>query len=155
MRLRAPDQPVHQGENEMFRFAIPLLATAALLAPSLASAESVAFKASLSGAQEVPANKTAGSGEALVTLDTTAKTINYTVTYIGLTGPATMGHIHGPALPGANAAPVVVFKSPESPIIGTASLTDAQIADLLAGKFYVNVHTAENKGGEIRGQLAK
>jgi hypothetical protein len=38
---------------------------------------------------------------------------------------------------------------------GSATLTDAQAADLMAGKWYVNVHTAENKGGEIRGQVLK
>jgi hypothetical protein len=42
----------------------------------------------------------------------------------------------------------------DSPIAGSATMTDAQLADLQAGKCYVNVHTAANKGGEIRGQLA-
>ena len=42
-----------------------------------------------------------------------------------------------------------------SPITGTATLTDAQVADLEAGKYYVNIHTAANRGGEIRGQLTK
>ena len=41
----------------------------------------------------------------------------------------------------------------KGPMTGTATLTDAQITDLLAGKYYVNVHTEQNKGGEIRGQL--
>jgi len=49
----------------------------------------------------------------------------------------------------------VPFPKPDSPITGSATLTDAQMADLEAGKCYVNVHTAANKGGEIRGQLAK
>ncbi|MDB5424047.1 MAG: hypothetical protein JWQ29_1463, partial [Phenylobacterium sp.] len=40
-----------------------------------------------------------------------------------------------------------------SPIKGTATLTDAQIADLNAGKWYFNVHTAANPGGEIRGTV--
>jgi hypothetical protein len=42
-----------------------------------------------------------------------------------------------------------------SPIKGTATLTDAQAADLAAGKWYFNVHTEANKGGEIRGQVTK
>ena len=62
-------------------------------------------------------------------------------------------HIHGPAEPGANAPPVVPFANAASPISGTATLTDAQAADLMAGKYYVNVHTAANRGGEIRGQI--
>ena len=137
------------------RFGFALITALAFAVPSLASAETVNFKASLNGASEVPANKTAGTGDALVTLDTTAKTISYTVTYMGLTGPAIMAHIHGPAAVGANAPVLFPFKEPASPITGSAPITDAQIADLMAGKFYVNVHTAENKGGEIRGQLVK
>jgi len=38
---------------------------------------------------------------------------------------------------------------------GSAILTDAQAADMMAGKCYVNVHTAANPGGEIRGQVTK
>ena len=82
-----------------------------------------------------------------------ADTLTYTVKYEGLSGPAVAAHIHGPADPGANAPPVVPFANAASPITGTATLTDAQAADLKAGKYYVNVHTAANKGGEIRGQI--
>ena len=42
-----------------------------------------------------------------------------------------------------------------SPFEGSATLTEAQATDLLAGKWYVNVHTEANKGGEIRGQVTK
>ena len=42
-----------------------------------------------------------------------------------------------------------------SPVEGSATLTDAQAADLVAGKYYVNIHTAANPGGEIRGQVTK
>jgi hypothetical protein len=45
--------------------------------------------------------------------------------------------------------------SPASPIKGSATLTDAQISDLEAGRTYINLHTANNKGGEIRGQLVR
>jgi hypothetical protein len=103
----------------------------------------------------VPPKTSAGVGEAKATLNTTTKALTYSVTYSNLTGPATMGHIHGPALPGANAGVVVPFANPASPISGTATLTDAQMADLQAGKYYVNIHTAANPGGEIRGQLVK
>ena len=84
-------------------------------------------------------------------LDTTTKTLTYTVTFENLTGPATAAHFHGPAAPGANAGvQVPLGNNPTSPIHGSAKLTDAQITELEAGKWYVNVHTAANPGGEIR-----
>lgn len=136
-----------------------LVAAAALTIPALMSApahaEMLQFKATLSGAQEVPPKTTEGKGDALATLDTTTKTLSYTATYTGLSGPATAGHIHGPAAAGANAGVLIPFASAASPVTGKATLTDAQIADLEAGKMYVNFHTAANPGGEIRGQLTK
>ncbi|TGV77116.1 CHRD domain-containing protein, partial [Mesorhizobium sp. M00.F.Ca.ET.158.01.1.1] len=70
--------------------------------------------------------------------------------------PAVAAHIHGPAAMGENADPVIPFKGKlKSPIKGSATLTDAQAADLEAGKYYVNVHTAAHKDGEIRGQIEK
>lgn len=94
-----------------------------------------------------------GKGTGTFTYDPATHTLSYNVTYEGLTGPAMAAHIHGPAEPGANGPPVVPFANAASPITGTAVLTDAQAADLAAGKYYVNVHTAANKGGEIRGQI--
>src|SRR5215472_4692241 len=121
-----------------------------------AQAAEINFKADLSGASEVPPITTAGTGTATAGLDTTAKTLTWTVTYSGLSGPATAGHIHGPAAPGANAGVLVPFSgSLASPIKGSATLTDAQISDLEAGRTYINLHTANNKGGEIRGQLVR
>lgn len=94
-----------------------------------------------------------GKGTGTFTYDPATKALTYNVTYEGLTGPAMAAHIHGPAEPGANAGPVIPFPSAASPITGTATLTDAQAAELAAGKYYVNVHTAANRGGEIRGQI--
>ena len=62
---------------------------------------------------------------------------------------------HGPALACANAGVAVPLKDPASGSKDTVALTDAQIADLEAGKWYVNVHTAANPGGEIRGQVTQ
>ena len=127
-----------------------------LLTCGIAQAAEVNFKADLSGASEVPPVNTAGKGTATAGLDTTTKTLTWTVTYSGLSGPATAGHIHGPAAAGTNAGVLVPFSgSPASPIKGSATLTDAQISDLEAGRTYINLHTANNKGGEIRGQLVR
>lgn len=130
-----------------------LTAAALALAAGAAHAETVQFHATLNGAAEVPANAEKGAGMAMATLDTVSKAFTYEVTYSGLTGPATAAHFHGPAMAGANAGPVVPLANPASPIKGKATLTDAQIADLRAGRWYVNVHTAAHPPGEIRGQL--
>jgi hypothetical protein len=118
-----------------------------------ALAETVTYKVALTASNEVPANDSKGTGTADVTFDKATKQLKWKVTYSGLTGPATMGHFHGPAETGKNAAVVLAFANPASPIEGSTALTDAQAADLMAGKWYVNVHTAKNKGGEIRGQV--
>ena len=132
---------------------LTMLAAAGLLVASAAQAATEKFAATLSGGQEVPANTTAGKGMVEATLDTGTKALSYQITYSGLTGPAMAGHFHGPAAPGANGPPQVPVAHPNSPTSGTASLTDAQIADLEAGRWYFNLHTAANPGGEIRGQL--
>jgi hypothetical protein len=113
------------------------------------------FAATLNGASMVPPNATSGKGDATVSLDRTTKTISWKVNYSGLTGNATAEHFHGPAAPGANAGvalPIATGSVP-NPAVGTAVLTDAQIADLTAGKWYIAIHTQANPGGEIRGQV--
>jgi hypothetical protein len=133
---------------------IGLAAALCLLAAGAAQAETVKFSAALKGSQEVPSNTEKGTGQVTATLDTATKAFTYNATYSGLTGPATAAHFHGPAAPDANAPPVVpVANAGTSPIKGTATLTDAQIADLTSGKWYFNVHTAAHPPGEIRGQL--
>jgi len=137
----------------MHRALIAAVAALLLATAGAAGAATLTFKAHLTGAGEVPPNKTAGSGDLTASLDTASKSLTYNVTYSGLTGAATMAHFHGPAGPGKNAPPVVVVANPASPISGSATLTDAQIAQLKAGDWYFNVHTAANPGGEIRGQV--
>ncbi len=118
------------------------------------AADSAAFGAKLSGANEVPANASPGSGTLEASLDKQTSVLSWTVTYAGLTGPVKAGHFHGPAVAGANAGVALGFTgSVESPVKGSATLTAAQIEDLAAGKWYVNLHTAANPGGELRGQV--
>jgi hypothetical protein len=121
---------------------------------STASAAMISFSATMNAASEVPPKTSAGTGDMLGTLDTATKNFTYTVTFQGLTGPATMAHFHGPAKAGANAGVVVPLgNNPTNPIHGSKVLTDVQIKQLEAGMWYVNVHTAANPGGEIRGQV--
>ena len=107
----------------------------------------------MNAASEVPPNLSRASGMAEATLNRKTNVVRYKITYQGLSGPATAAHFHGPAPSGANAGVALAFKSTASPIEGTATLTPAQAADLVNGKWYANVHTAANPAGEIRGQL--
>ena len=133
-----------------------LLISSALLAASPASAEMVKLAATLDGAQQSPAVDVPGKGSAQLTFDTESKKLDWTVEYVDLSGAPAAGHFHGPADKGANADVAVPFEGDlASPIKGSATLTDAQAADLLAGKYYINLHTAAHKGGEIRGQVEK
>jgi hypothetical protein len=120
-----------------------------------AGAEVVKLRAELKGSNEVPPNNSTGSGKAEASYDTDTKALTYVVTYSGLTGPVVGAHFHGPGEAGKNAGIALPFKTVESPIQGSATLTDAQAADLLAGKWYANLHTAANPGGELRGQMTK
>ena len=114
------------------------------------------MKATLDAKAEVPPNSSAGKGTAEIDYDAASKKLSWKVTYSGLSGPATAAHFHGPAEAGKNAGVAVAIpNATSSPAEGSATLTDAQAADLVAGKYYINIHTAANPGGEIRGQVMK
>ncbi|MCR8960271.1 CHRD domain-containing protein [Variovorax sp. S2] len=130
------------------------VASVALAGCGMMSKSNVAsFSGTMNAASEVPPNMTRGSGLAEAWLNRDTNVLKYKITYSGLSGPATAGHFHGPAAAGANAGVVLPFARTESPIEGQATLTPAQAADLLAGKWYANIHTAANPAGEIRGQM--
>jgi hypothetical protein len=140
----------------ILRSTLAAIACASIIAftsPSMAAM--VNFKADMKAATEVPPNDSKGTGTVTATYDTTSKKLSWKGSYKDLSGPATAAHFHGPAEAGKNAGVAVPISPATSPLEGSATLTDAQAADLMAGKWYVNVHTAANKGGEIRGQLTK
>jgi hypothetical protein len=143
------------NKAQLLNAAIMFAAATILLSVTTANAETITLKADLKGSNEVPPNSSPASGTAEATFDTTSKLLTYTITYKDLTGPALGAHFHGPVEAGKNAGIVLPFKTVQSPIQGSATLTDEQGADLLAGKWYANVHTAANPGGELRGQMMK
>jgi hypothetical protein len=133
---------------------VAAVASAALAGCGMMSRSNTAsFSGAMNAASEVPPNMTRGSGLAEAWLNRDTNVLKYKITYNGLSGPATAGHFHGPAAAGANAGVVLPFANAESPIEGQATLTPSQAADLIAGKWYANIHTAANPGGEIRGQM--
>jgi hypothetical protein len=126
----------------------------AVSAPALA--EMVTYNVPLTGTAEVPPNDSPGNGTLEATFDTETMVLSWTIEYSGLTGDATAAHFHGPAAADANAGPVIPIEgSLASPIAGTATLDEAQAADLQAGMWYFNIHTAQFPDGELRGQLVQ
>lgn len=137
--------------KSLLSVAVCVFASSASMAQT---ANLVTLSGQLSGASEVPANASAGAGSVAATLNKENNELKWTVNYSGLSGPALAGHFHGPAAAGQNAGVALGFKgSVESPIMGQATLTPEQVQDLLAGKWYVNVHTKANPGGELRAQV--
>lgn len=116
----------------------------------------VTYGASMSAAQEVPKNASTATGSGKVFLNAGQTQIAVSLDFTGLSGSATMGHIHGPGATGAN-APVLFDLSPPAATAGSVALktfpiTMLQAYYLQSGLAYFNVHTATNSGGEIRGQ---
>jgi hypothetical protein len=143
---------------------------------AVAVSKIVTFKATLSGANEVPANSATATGTFTATLDTSTNVFTYDVTFNGLSANVSAGHIHGPALATASSGTTINFATlaggtftsgvPAGTAHGTTTLTAAtQITAtmngdslkklLFAGLTYANLHTATNPGGEIRGQIIK
>jgi hypothetical protein len=131
-----------------------LAAGAVALTAGAAFAETQHYVASLDGAQETPPTGSPGAGHATVAYDTDTKLLVWSIDYKGLSGPATMAHFHGPASPGVAAGVVVVIPgATDDPIKGSAVLTDDQAKELRDGMLYINIHTAKDPKGEIRGQV--
>ena len=128
----------------------------ALAALALAAPQKTVWTAALSSGQEVPkqvVKTTAAHGLFKGALSGT--TLKWKLTFSKLSGPATAAHIHM-AAKGKSGNIVVPLCTPcTSGVTGTATITaDLQTA-FKKHLLYVNVHTAKNPAGEIRGQLAR
>lgn len=135
--------------------ALACTAAVALASPSLAAM--VDLKADLKASNEVPPGSGSASGSVTATFDTGSKKLSWKGSYAGLSGTPTAAHFHSgeAGKNGGVAVPIFAGAAAKTPFEGSATLTDAQVVDLMAGKLYVNIHTAANKAGEIRGQLVK
>ncbi|XAH25764.1 CHRD domain-containing protein [Xylophilus sp. GW821-FHT01B05] len=118
------------------------------------SSSPVTLGATLTGAAEVPPVQSSGTGTLQAWYSKETGSLRWRLTYTGLSGAATAAHFHGPAAVGANAGVLVPIGAPYTGSQeGVSAITPAQASDLLAGRWYVNVHTQQHPGGEIRGQV--
>jgi hypothetical protein len=129
--------------------------TAVLVFACSSMAANVNLTADLKASSEVPPTDSKGTGSVTATYDTANKTLSWKGTITGLTGPATAAHFHTGEAGKNGGVAVPIAGADKGSFEGSATLTDAQAEELLAGKWYVNVHTAANKAGEIRGQMSK
>ena len=133
---------------------ILLVSLLALSACDMPSTDTTKLTATLSAASEVPPINSKASGEADIHIDVKDYKLSWTIKYSDLSGVVTGAHFHGPAMAGVNADVVVPINGDlSSPIKGEAILTAEQSAQLLEGKWYINLHTATHPDGEIRGQV--
>jgi hypothetical protein len=122
----------------------------------VAATNRIQFVTNLDGGQETPPVETIANGSGMVYLDRAAKKLIWEISYNDLSSPVTAAHFHGPVGPGV-AAGVQLKMAPTNAttnrIAGEATLTDEQMRQVLAGLWYVNIHTEKYPDGEIRGQV--
>jgi outer membrane protein OmpA-like peptidoglycan-associated protein len=125
-----------------------------LVASSQVTAQVVQLKAELRGTNEVPPVQSLGRGNLAATYDPATRHLSWIINYSGLSELPVAMHFHGPADPARNAGIAVpITGNFTSPIKGFATLSESHAAMLLAGQFYLNIHTIANPAGELRGQV--
>ncbi len=151
----------HKGGLAMLRRLILFSAiVAGLLYATQASAAIVLFDIQLDGLQETPPVATPGFGTGSLTLDDVTGGYTINGTFNDLIGTSTDAHIHGPAAIGVGPAGVIVGLTVDVGVSsgafsGAGTFTAPQMTDLLAGLYYVNIHSSIEPGGEIRGQITQ
>ena len=137
------------------RVCVALACSTFVFAALPARAEVVNLKAQLSGTAEVPPNDSKGTGSVTMTFDTATKKLTWKGSHSGMSTNPSAAHFHGPAEAGKNAGVMIPIANPGNTFEGSADLTDAQAAALMAGQLYVNLHTPAHPAGELRGQVTK
>jgi hypothetical protein len=129
----------------------------ALLAPLVAlparAASTKTFIALLNGAQETPPDASTALGLALLTFDESTKMLCFSLSFTPLDTGEVAAHVHGPAAPG-EAADVLFALPAGNPKKDCQQITSGRTKkDLKKGLLYMNIHSAQYTGGEIRGQI--
>ena len=141
------------------RAALVVGAFAAAASPAVAL--KIPIQATLTGAGEVPPNSSPAKGHMTGVFDTDTNTLEWTVTYSGLSSPAIAAHFHGPisylGLTPEENAPIQVGTPGNlaSPFHGAAKIDDVQAKDLKDGRWYFNLHSKKIPDGEIRGPVVR
>ena len=155
----------------MYRMFRACVACLALIATSGVARADFTVTAVLSGTSQVPPNASPGTGTAIFVYTTATNSLSYSVTFSGLTAPASASHIHF-GLPGTTGPVILPFTSPgplpvtsgsfagtltaadliPSPGAGINTFADALTA-IQNGQTYINIHSSSFPGGEIRGQI--
>jgi hypothetical protein len=160
----AAASPVAFFEEELqmrLRYTIALAAASLLMFAGVPLADT-GFSCTIDALQEVPPNASPASGSGFFVLNNAGTALTYSITFQNLTANRIAEHFHSPGLPGVNAGVVRTIAGgggTSGTDIGVWLSSDAQpltptrVAELLAGKMYVNVHTGNFPGGEIRGQI--
>jgi CHRD domain len=136
----------------------PIICTLLLVGSAVpVGAQTFTFTAVLNSGQEPPPNTNDSNafGVAFVTFNTDTGELCFSISYRGLTSEETNAHFHAPNPPGLNAGVVVQLPTPGSPKNScvTPDLTEELRRQLFQGLWYINIHTKNNEGGEIRGQV--
>jgi hypothetical protein len=147
------------GIKKMSRIIFAFILGACAVIASPVQASIVDFTASLDCAQANAGAGTCGaggtgSGTGLMSLDTATNLFSWEVSWSGLSSDIVAGHIHGPADPDENAVIQFGLGVANNPAIGSLNISPSQVSDLLAGLWYINLHTQDFLAGEIRGQVS-
>ncbi len=143
-----------KSQKPLVNFIIAFLAI--LCAGVQAQAASITMNFPLSASQEVPPGASSGTGSCLVVLNDSSGAVSVDCVFSGLTSAAVAAHIHGLAASDMNAG--VIFgltatAATSGSITGNGVLDAGQITGMMDGLTYVNLHSSQNPGGELRGQV--
>jgi hypothetical protein len=142
--------------SNRFQFTILIACAAIFCFVAQAQAASIEYRFALTSSQQVPTNASTAMGNCLVTLDDESGLVNVSCQFSGLSSAATAAHVHGLAGPGINAGVVLgltATAATSGTIAGNGVLDASQMAGMMSGQTYVNLHSGQNPGGEIRGQV--